>query len=159
MANTETHHRGTENPLLPNLTLSEFAALGKKSMEEFAKAQSDMLSAMQDAHRHWLDRMQSEAKLASEFTRSVASCRSIPEAVAVCQEWTGRRLEMMADDSKHLVTDSRRMMERSARFLSDGLFFERRSETSTEAEAARGAGRVREKMRSGDRSDSQEAAT
>ena len=127
-------------------------------MEEFAKAQSDLLSAMLDANRRWFDRMQSEAKLASDFTRNVTSCRSIPDAVAACQEWTGRRLEMMADDSKHLLTDSRKVMERSARFLSDGLFAAGRGETTTAAEAARGTERVREKMRSGDRNGSQEEA-
>jgi hypothetical protein len=125
-----------ENPSPSNRTLSEIAALGKKSMEEFGKAQSELLSAMLDANRRWFDRMQSEAKLASDFTRSVTSCRSIPDAVAACQEWTGRRLELMADDSKHLLSDSQKVMERSARLLSDGLFVNGRDGSSTEPQAA-----------------------
>jgi Phasin protein len=122
MAQTEPHSGWTENPSLPPLTPSGLAALGKKSMEEFAKAQSDLWTTMQDAQRHWFDRMRSEAKLASEFAHKVTNCRSIPDAVAACQEWTGRRFEMMVDDSKHLLTDSQKVMERGARFLSDGLF-------------------------------------
>jgi hypothetical protein len=120
--------------LLPNLTPAGFAALGKKNMEEFAKVRSELLSAMQEAHRHWFDRMQSEAKLASEFANRATNCRSIPDAVAACQEWTGRRFEMMADDGKHLITDSRKAMERGARFLSDGLFAH--GQTGVSAEAA-----------------------
>jgi hypothetical protein len=126
MAHTETHSGvlhsgGTENHLLPDLTLPGLAALGKKNIEGFAKAQSELLSTMQDAHRRWFERLESEAKLASEFSRKVTNCRSIPDAVAACQEWTGRRLEMMADDGRHLLADSRKVMERSARLLSDGL--------------------------------------
>jgi hypothetical protein len=138
MAQTENHPWGKEGTLLPNLTLSGLAALGKKNVEEFAKAQSELLNTMQDAHRRWLDRMQSEATLASDFTRKVTTCRSIPDAVAACQEWTGRRLEMMADDSKHLLSDSRKVMERGARLLSDGLFANGRDVAGTEAEVAPG---------------------
>lgn len=121
MAHTETYSGRTQNPSPPGLTLPGLAALGKKNAEEFVKAQSDLLSTMHDAHRRWFDRMQSEAKLATDFTHKVTTSRSIPEAVAACQEWTGRRLEMMADDSNHFLTDSRKVLERSARLLSDGL--------------------------------------
>jgi hypothetical protein len=121
MAHAETHSGG-ENFSVSNVTLPALAALGKKNIDEMVKAQSELLSTMQDAHRRWFDRMQSEAQLASEFTRKVTNCHSIPDAVAACQEWTGRQLEMMADDSRHLLTDSRKVMERSARLLSDGLF-------------------------------------
>ncbi len=132
MAHTQTHSKGTEYPSLSALTLPGLAALGKKSIEDFVRAQSDLLSTMQDAHRQWFDRMQSEAKLVSDFTRKVTNCRSIPDAVAACQEWTGRRLEMMADDSKHLLTNSRKVMERSAQLFSDGLFDGGRGDAGTE---------------------------
>src|SRR5262249_32989794 len=136
MAHAETNSRRTENSPASNPTLSGIATLGTRSMEEFAKAQSDLLSAMLDANRRWFDRMQSEAKLASDFTRSVTSCRSIPDAVAACQEWTGRRLELMADDSKHPLSGSQKGMERSARLLSDGLVVNGRDGSSTEPQAS-----------------------
>lgn len=142
MADTEFHSRRTENPSLPNLTPSGLAVLGKKSMEEFAKAQSDLLSTVQDAHRRWFDRMQSEAKLASEFAHKVSNCRSIPDAVAACQEWTGRHFEMMADDSRHLLTDSQKVMERSAQFLSEGLFPNGHHGVSKESEDTRSSERI-----------------
>jgi hypothetical protein len=134
MAQTEPHPGWIENPSLSNLSPSGLAALGRKNMEEFAKAQSDLLSTMQDAHRRWFDRMRSEAKLASEFANKVTNCRSIPDAVAVCQEWTGRRFEMMVDDSKHLLTDSQKVMESGARFLSDGLFHNEHGGVGMESE-------------------------
>jgi hypothetical protein len=136
MAHTEGYASGKEKPLVPDLTLPGLAALGKKNIEELAKAQSELLSTMQEAHRRWFDRMQSEAKLASEFTRKVTNCRSIPDAVAACQEWTRLQLEMIADDSQHLLTDSRKVMERSARLLSDGLFAKGSAGADTDDEAA-----------------------
>lgn len=156
MAQTEPNPGRTENPSLSNLTPSGLAALGKKSMEEFAKAQSDLLSTMQDAHRRWFDRMKSEAKLASEFAHKVTNCRSIPDAVSACQEWTGRHFEMMADDSRHLLTDSQKMMERSARFLSEGLFPNGHGGASIKSEdtRSRASSRVKE---GGDRIGSAEA--
>ncbi len=154
MAQTEPHPGWTEHPSLSNP--SGLAALGKKNMEEFAKAQSDLLSTMQDAHRRWFDRMKSEAKLASEFAHKVTNCRSIPDAVAACQEWAGRHFEMMADDSRHLLTDSQKVVERSARLLSEGLFPNGHGSVGMESEDApsRAASRVRE---GGDRIRSAEA--
>ncbi len=139
MGHTETYSARTENPPPFGLTLPGLAALGQKRVEEFARAQADLLTTMKDAHRRWFDRMESEARLASEFTRKVTSCRSIPDAVTACQEWTGRRLEMMADDGKRLLVDSQRMMETGARLLSDGLFADGLRDEDAEAPRSRAA--------------------
>jgi hypothetical protein len=116
MAQTESYSEKTENPSLPHLTFSGFATMGKKSVEEFAKAQAELFGTLQKTHRHWFDRIQSEAKLASEFADRATSARSIPDAVAVCQEWTSLRFEMMAADGTRLLTDSQKIME-ATRFL------------------------------------------
>jgi HSP90 family molecular chaperone len=122
MAGTEPHSIGMEKSSLPNLTPMAFAAMGEKRMEEFAKAQAVIFSTLQETHRRWLDRMQSEAKRASQFTERVTNARSIPDAVAACREWTSQRFEMMADESNRLLAESRKVVETSARFLSDGSF-------------------------------------
>jgi hypothetical protein len=121
MAQTESHTEAMEKSALPGLTPSDLAAMGLKRMEEFAKVQAELFSTLQETHRHWLDRMQSEARIASELARGVTNARSIPDAVAACQEWTSRRFEMMADDSTHLLAGSHKIMETGARFLSNGL--------------------------------------
>jgi hypothetical protein len=116
MAQMESYFEKTENPSLPHLTFSGFPMMGKKSMEEFAKAQAELFGTLQKTHRHWFDRIQTEAKLASEFADRATNARSIPDAVAACQEWTSRRFEMMATDGTRLLADSQKIME-AARFL------------------------------------------
>src|SRR5215470_12218001 len=122
MAQTEAGSKAMENPSLSHLTPIGLAAMGEKGMEEFAKAQAVLFGTLQETHQRWLDRMQSEARLASEFTRRVTNARSVPDAVAACREWTSQQLEMMADDSKHFLAGSRKVVETSARFLSVGPF-------------------------------------
>jgi hypothetical protein len=120
MAQKEPHSKA-EQTWLPHLTPTGLAAMGEKRMEEFAKAQDVLFSTLQESHRRCLDRMQSEARLASEWAHRVTNARSIPDAVAACQEWTSRQFEMMADDGIHLLADSQKVVETGARFLSNGL--------------------------------------
>jgi hypothetical protein len=116
MAQTDSYSDKTENPSLSHLPFLGFATMGKKSVEEFTKAQAELFGTLQKTHRDWFDRIQSEAKLASEFADRATSARSIPDAVAVCQEWTSQRFEMMAADGTRLLADSQKIME-AARFL------------------------------------------
>jgi hypothetical protein len=71
----------------------------KKRLDEFASVQRDFF---QETSRHWLDRMRTEADLASGFSAKLTAVRSVPDAMAVCQEWAGRRMDMMVEDYKHL---------------------------------------------------------
>ena len=48
---------------LPNLMPAEFAAMGKKRLEEFTKAQTELLNKVEETNRKWFERMQSEANL------------------------------------------------------------------------------------------------
>jgi Phasin protein len=91
-------------------------------MEDFAKAQTELLNTLQEANRQWLNRMQSEVKLASEFASKVGGAHSIPDAMAAYQEWSSRRFEMMVDDGKQVLTQSQKAMETAARLLSNGWF-------------------------------------
>ena len=50
---------------------AEFGELGKKQIEAFSNAQMEFLSNLQEINKHWMDRMQSEANIASEFVFEV----------------------------------------------------------------------------------------
>jgi hypothetical protein len=103
----------------------ELAALGKKRIEEFVRAQTEFLDEIQEANRHWLDRIQSEANLASEYASKLSSARSMPDAMAASRDWASRYFAMLAEDGQHLADDTRKFMETGARMFSSGFSAER----------------------------------
>ncbi|MGA2842776.1 MAG: phasin family protein [Steroidobacteraceae bacterium] len=109
-----------EKSASPNLVPVQFAAMGKKQIDEFVKIQTELFDKLQVTNRQWFDRAKSEADLASEFAAKLGAARSIPEAMTACQEWSSRRFEMIAEDGKHLLEDSQKFMETGARLLSTG---------------------------------------
>ena len=110
----------TEKSPLFNLASGEFAAIGKKQLEGFASAQSELLEKFEQSRRQWLDRIQSEANMASEFASKLTAARSIPDAMTVYQDWASRRLEMMEDDRKHVVAEYQKLAETGTRLWSTG---------------------------------------
>ena len=110
----------TEKSPLFNLAPEEFASLGKKQLEGFAHAQSELLEKFEESRRQWMDRMQSEATMASEFASKLTSVRSIPDAMTIYQDWAHRRLEMMEDDRKHVLAECQKLAETGARLWSTG---------------------------------------
>ena len=70
-----------EKSLLPNLISLEFATMGKKRIEDFVNMQTELFENLQEANRHWLERVQSEATLASEFATKLTATRSISDAM------------------------------------------------------------------------------
>jgi hypothetical protein len=120
MAQKQPGGERLEMPLPPNLTPAELAETGKKRMEEFLHAQSEFLETLQQTNRQWLDRIQAETAFVSEFTSKLSTMRSLPEAMAACQDYTKRWFEMMAEDGEHLLADSKALMETGVRLMSDG---------------------------------------
>ena len=118
MTQKESERSGKSSPL--NAMPIELAELSKKRIEEFVNMQSELLDKWQATNRQWLDRAQQEANLASEFAAKLTATRSIPEAMAICQEWASRRFAMLAEDGKRLLADSQDFMAAGARLLSNG---------------------------------------
>jgi hypothetical protein len=109
---------GKGPPSIPDAP--ELAAMATKGLKELAEAQSEFIENIREANRKCLDRLQSEAALASEFVSKLTVSHSIADTTAACQEWGKRRMEIFAEDGKRLMADSQKFMERSARLLSKG---------------------------------------
>ena len=116
-----------EKPSSLNPAPPAIAAMGKKRFEELAKIQSDLLEEIHEANQNWLDRIQSEAALASEFTSKLTASHSIADTTTACQEWAKRRMELFTEDGQRLMTNSQKFMERAAQFLSNGWLSNGRS--------------------------------
>jgi len=103
-----------------NLTPSEFTAMGKKRLEDLIKMQMELFEKLQEMNRNWIERMQSEAALASEFATKLTAARSIPETATVCQDWAKRRMEMSAEDAKRLVADGQKVLQTGTHMMTNG---------------------------------------
>jgi hypothetical protein len=103
------------------LNTGELAALGKKRIGDFMRVQTEIFDEIHETNQHWLDRIQSEANLASEFASKLSATRSMPDAMAVSRDWATQYFSMLAEDGKHLADDTRKFIEKSARLLSGGL--------------------------------------
>ena len=103
-----------------NITPSEFAAMGKKRLEELVAMQTELFEKFQEMNRNWFERLQSEAALASEFTNRLTAARSIPETTTVCQDWAKRRMEMSAEDAKRLMADGQKVFQTGTNMLANG---------------------------------------
>jgi Phasin protein len=114
-APARTEKLSSLNPAPPAI-----AAIAKERFEELAEVQSGLLEEIREVNQNWLDRIQSEAALASEFTSKLTASHSIADTTAACQEWAKRRMELFTEDGQRLMTNCQRFMERAAQFLSNG---------------------------------------
>jgi Phasin protein len=113
----------SEQPELSSLfsrVPTEFGEMGKKQIEAFSNAQTELLNNLQEINKHWVGRIQSESNIASEFVSKLTAARSIPDAMTACQEWTSRRLELMAEDGQHVLADTQKLIETGTHFLGNG---------------------------------------
>ena len=108
MAQNKSHSAQARKPALPNLVPAQFAEMGKKRIDDLAAMQKELLEKLQEANRNWFDRVQLEANLASEFATKMTAARSIPETATAFQQWSSRRIEMAAEEAKHLMADTQK---------------------------------------------------
>lgn len=121
MAQKENRSEQEDKFSLLNQSPADFAETAKKRLEELAGMQTEMFERLQEANKQWLDRVQAEANLASEFASKLSSARSVPDAMAACQEWGARRFEMMTEDAKHILDNTQKFMQAGAHIFADGF--------------------------------------
>ncbi len=120
MAQSEARSRQQEKSSPPTAPFGDFSAFGTKRVEEYLNAQAGLVKMFEGMNREWADRVQSEANLASEFAAKLMAARSMPDALAAYQEWISQRLELMAEDSKHVLANTQKLMEAGGRWASTG---------------------------------------
>ena len=103
-----------------NLVPAELAEIGKKRIEAMMEMQKELLDAFQAINRAWFERAKSEASLNTELVNKLSTARSMPETANACQESMGKRMEMLADDSRRLFADSQKFLNLGTRFLTNG---------------------------------------
>lgn len=108
------------NSWLFNPLPADLSATAKKRMEEFSSAQGDLFENVQDFNQQWLTRIETEAKVASEFASRLAAAKSVPDAMSAYQQWGSRHLEMMAEDGVHFMENAHKVIQLGAHLLTTG---------------------------------------
>jgi len=121
MAKTETQVDKLAKAASPNLVAPEFAAIGNYPLDEFFRAPTRQLERLREANENWLDRVRSEAALASELTIKLTAARSAPEVANAYLEWTIPHVERAAEDAKRILADAQRLAQSGTQFLSEAF--------------------------------------
>jgi hypothetical protein len=80
--------------------------------------QKEFFDTFEGMNREWVSRIQSEAKLASDFVSKLTAARSIPDAASAYLECATRQFEMFTEDSRRMLANSHKLMETGTRLFS-----------------------------------------
>jgi hypothetical protein len=106
---------------LPKAILfSQFAERWRNNVEGLFRAQEDLIDNITKANQKWTERFKSEASVSSDFGSKMAASCTLPEALTIGQEWASRRLQMMAEDRRHLLEDYQHFVEIGTRLCTNG---------------------------------------
>ena len=118
MAQREGFAERTEGfPAANLLIFPEMAEMGKKRVENLFDAQKELLNKLQETNKQWFDRVQLEAKVASDYANKVMVARSVPDAMTAYQEWASRQLKLAVEDASYAISTGEALMDMGARLL------------------------------------------
>ena len=83
----------------------------------------NFMKVCDEVRGEWLSRAKSEADLAAALMEKVTTARSFPETTAAYGEWMRRRMELFADDNRHLWADAQKIMWAGTRWISECPFW------------------------------------
>jgi hypothetical protein len=82
--------------------------------------QKAMFEAFQQMHRDWVEKAQTEVRLASELSAKLTGVRSVPEATAAYRDWWNERLNIMAEDGRRFCANAEKLISTGERYLGNG---------------------------------------
>ncbi|MCC3244491.1 hypothetical protein LG047_04000 [Methylocystis sp. WRRC1] len=92
---------------------------GARGEEGFSDNYRQLWDRFQESNKQWLDRYQSEASLALEFTGKLTAARSVSDAADAYQHWTVKHIEMATEDARRAMADVQHFWEAGTRLWSD----------------------------------------
>jgi hypothetical protein len=88
-----------------------FGEIGARSLTAGLRLQKEMLDLLSEVSREWFERATSEAELAMRLPNKLTSARSVPDAFSAYQEWLNEWMGMFGEDSRRLMSDSRKFID------------------------------------------------
>jgi hypothetical protein len=99
---------------------NDFFQMGARRFDSLMEVHKELLETFERVQRDRLTRTMQETKLASEFAAKVTSARSIPDVMAIYQEWITKCAALLAEDSRKFLDDSQKVANAALSLLSDG---------------------------------------
>ncbi len=93
---------------------------GQHQTETALNLQKAILESCEQASRAWVDRMQSEISLWSDFANKISGTKSIPEAFEAYTKCVSQRMQMAADDGRKLVEEAQQITQKLTQSLGNG---------------------------------------
>ena len=109
--------RGERAPSSASTVKAPLGETGMQSIKAGLRMQNEMVDVFQDIAREWLARATSKAELAFKLPNKLAKVRSVPDALSAYQEWLAEWMNAYSEDSRRLLSDSRKIMDTGARCL------------------------------------------
>jgi len=79
-----------------------------------------LLDTFEQVQRDRLTRTMEETRLVSEFATKITSARSIPDIMAIYQQWIAKCEEIIAEDGRKFLDDSQKVANAALSLLSNG---------------------------------------
>jgi hypothetical protein len=83
-------------------------------------AGSEFFATLRDISRNWIERVSAEAERESKLSKDLIAVHSVPDAIAACQEWMTKEMDARAEDACQFMSDGQKLMDTSARLLTNG---------------------------------------
>jgi hypothetical protein len=106
--------------LPPLVNSADWAASARWNMEDLVNVQAEFWEQIQATNKRWLDRLREEGKFGADFASKLAGAHTVPDAVTICQEFSRRQCEMIAEDATHFIGETQKAMQSGARFFANG---------------------------------------
>ena len=93
---------------------------GQHQTEAALNVQKAIVESCEQASRAWINRVQSELSLWSDFASKLSSTKSFPEALKTYTKCVSQRMQMAADDGRKLVEEAQQITQKLTQSLGNG---------------------------------------
>jgi hypothetical protein len=114
------HHAKAKQPSGASWIPPEFALMGGKPVEALVEMQKQILDSFDEANRAWLARARLEAVLGIELVNRLTTAHSIHAVASAYAECMSRHLDMLAEDGRRMLDDSKRLLKSGTRVFTNG---------------------------------------
>jgi hypothetical protein len=96
-------------------SFTQFGEMGVGNVKAALRLQTEMFDVLHDISRDWVARVTTEAEHAFELPHKLTAAQSVPDAMTAYHEWLNEWMSMCSEDSRRLVADGQRIMDKSVR--------------------------------------------